>query len=129
MSLKKKVKNLKIPVLFINNGLFISQEKSFNKMNAYLFCSYNIISFLLEQFDLIIKYRKTEVFYFFRSYSFFNLFLLDLSYIRDLILHPKDLWKYLRFIFDRKLIFHQHIRFYANKALYYKINYLLICDI
>jgi len=48
---KKIINNLKIPVsflLFVDDGLFISQEKSFDKMNAHLFCSYNIISFLLE---------------------------------------------------------------------------------
>ena len=33
------------------------------------------------------------------------------------ILKPKDTWRYLGFIFDRKLLFHQHINFYANKAV------------
>jgi len=30
---------------------------------------------------------------------------------------PKDTWRYLGFIFNRKLCFRQHIDFYANKAI------------
>jgi len=33
-----------------------------------LFCSYNIISFLFNQFGLIIEHRKSKVFYFSRLY-------------------------------------------------------------
>jgi len=75
-------KNLKIPVsflLFINNRLFISQEKSLKKTNSYLFYSYNIISFLLKQFGLVIKHGKSKVFHFSRSHRLFNPPLLDLS--------------------------------------------------
>ena len=98
---KKRVKILKIPIsflLFVDNRLFISQEKSLDKMNAYLFCSYNTISSLLEQFSLIIKHGKTEVYHFSRLHGLFNPPLLDLSYIGDPILLPKDFWKYLGFI-------------------------------
>ena len=48
---EKYVKNLKIPVFFlsfIDDGLLISQEKSFEKTNLFLFCSYNIVSSLLD---------------------------------------------------------------------------------
>jgi len=118
---EKKEKSLKIPIsflLFVDNRLFISQEKSFDKRNSHLFCSYNIISSLLEQFGLIIKHIKTEVFYFSRLHSLFNPPSLDLSHIGDSILYPKDSWKYLGIIFDRKLFFYQHIKFYVNKALF-----------
>jgi len=79
---KKRTNNLKIPIsflFFVNNRLFISQEKSFGKINSILFYSYSIISSLLEQFGLIIEYRKSEVFYFSRLYSLFNPPLLDFS--------------------------------------------------
>ena len=33
------------------------------------------------------------------------------------ILQPNDTWKYLGFIFNRKLIFHQHVDFYTNKLI------------
>jgi len=105
---EKRTKNLKIPVLFlsfIDDKLFISQEKSFKKTNSHLFCSYNIISLLLEQFGLFIEHGKSEILYFSRLHSFFNLLLLDLGNFRGSILKPKDTWKYLGFIFNRKLSF------------------------
>ena len=37
---------------------------------------------------------------------------LDLSSIEGFVLTPKNSWKYLDFIFDRKLSFYQHIDFY-----------------
>jgi len=86
----------------VNDRLFISQKKSLDRINAYLFCSYNIISSLLKQFGLIIKHGKTEVFYFSRSYDFFNPPLLNLSCIGGHILYPKDLWRYPEFILDKK---------------------------
>ena len=66
---------------FVDNGLLISQEKSFEKTNLFLFCSYIIVSSLLNQFSLAIEHEKTEVFYFSRSYEDFNPPLLDLSSI------------------------------------------------
>jgi len=69
------------------------------------------------KFGLIIEYSKTEIFHFNRLHGFFNSSLLDLSTIRGPTLHPKNLWKYLGFIFDRKLTFHQHINYYSNKAI------------
>jgi len=65
-------KELKIPVsflLFVDDELFISQEKSLERTNSHLFYSYNVISFLLEQFELVIKHKKSDVFHFSRSQS------------------------------------------------------------
>ena len=50
---KKKLKNIlhNIPISilsFMDNGLFISQEKSFEESNAKIFCSYSIIFSLVE---------------------------------------------------------------------------------
>ena len=93
---EKCVKNLKIPVIllsFIDDGLLISQEKSFEKTNLFLFCSYNIVSSLLDQFGLAIEHKKTKVFYFSRSHRDFNLSLLDLSSIRSPTLTPRTIWQ------------------------------------
>jgi len=114
---EKRSNNIKIPVSFVDDGLFISQEKSLEKTNSYLFCSYNIISSLLDQFGLIIEHRKTKVFYFSRSHSLLNPPPLDLSHIGEPIICPKNSWKYLGFIFNRKLLFQQYVKFYSNKAL------------
>ena len=118
--LEKHLKNLKIPISvlsFMDDGLIIAQNKSFDSSIAQLFCSYNVLSKLLDSFSLVIKHSKTEVFHFSRSQGPFNPPLLNLSPIGGLILWPKDTWKYLGFIFDCKLTFHKHVNYYSNKAI------------
>jgi len=118
--LESQLRNLKIPVSilsFVDDGLLVAQSKSFNYSNSLLFCSYNIVFNLLSKFGLLIKHLKTEVFYFTRSHGIFNLSPLNLSSIGSPILYLKDFWKYLSFIFDRKLLFYQHINFYSNKVI------------
>ena len=72
---------------------------------------------LLDKFGLVVEHLKTEVFHFSRSHRSFNPPPLDLSPLDGPILTFKSSWKYLGFIFDRKLTFHQHIDFYSNRAL------------
>jgi len=118
--LEKHLKILKIPIsilLFVDDGLLLLQSKSFSISNSYLFCNYNIAAILLSKFGLIVEHLKTEVFHFTRSQESFNPPPLDLSPIGGPIFHLKESWKYLRFIFDRKLTFHQHINFYLNKVM------------
>ena len=86
-----KILNILISILsFVNNGLFIVQNKSISISNSHLFCGYNILSKLLNSFGLIIKHSKTEIFHFNRSQGLFNPPSLDLSPIRGPILCPKD---------------------------------------
>ena len=118
--LENRLKILNIPVLlisFIDDGLIIAQNKSIDILNSHLFCSYNVLSSLLAKFGLIIKHSKTETFHFNRSHRTFNPLPLDLSSIGGPILYSKNSWKYLGFIFDWKLTFHQHVDFYLNKAI------------
>ena len=118
--LEKHLKILKISISilsFIDNGLFVTQSKSFFISNSHLFCSYNITSNLLKSFGFIMEYSKTEVFYFSRLHRYSESSPLDLFILGGSILCPQDMWKYLSFIFDRKLIFHQYINFYTNKAI------------
>ena len=77
-------------ISFVDDELFISQNKSFDISNSHLFCSYNVMTNLLDKFSLIVEHSKTEVFYFNRSHSFFNPLPLDLSLIRGLVLTPKN---------------------------------------
>jgi len=68
--LEKRLKNLKISIsilLFVDDGLIIAQDKSLDISNSHLFCSYNVLSKLLDKFGLIIKHAKTENFHFNRS--------------------------------------------------------------
>jgi len=73
--LEKRLKNFNLPIStlsFIDNGLFIVQNKSFSSSNSQLFCSYNILSNLLNSFGLIVKHSKTEIFHFSRSHGPYN---------------------------------------------------------
>ena len=85
--------------------------------NSILFCSYNVVSSILDKFGLILEHGKMEAFYFSRAQNVFNFLPLDLLNIGGLILKPKSTWKYLGFIFNRKLLSYQHIDFYTNKAI------------
>ena len=64
-----------------------------------------------------MEHSKTEVFHLSRLQGPFNPPPLNLSPIGGLILYPKESWRYLGFIFDRKLLFHNHINFYVNKVI------------
>ena len=119
---KKRTKNLSISIpvsllYFVDSGLFISQEKSYEKSNTILYYSYTIISFFFSQFGLIIKHNKSQVFYFSRSTKKINPSPLDLRSVGSSILKSKDIWCYLGFFFNKKLSFQYHIYYYANKSL------------
>ena len=70
-------------ISFVNDSLFIFQSK--------FIVYYNIILFLLSKYSLVVKYEKTDVFYFSRSYRVFNLLFLNLSSIGDLVLLFKEM--------------------------------------
>jgi len=91
--LEKHLKNLDLNISilsFVDDGLLITQSKSFQISNACLFSSYNIAFNLLFKFGLLVKQLKTEVFHFSRSQEVFSPPLLDLSPLDSPILYPKD---------------------------------------
>jgi len=93
LSLENHLKILKIPISFISfvdDGLFISQNKSISYSNTNLFCSYNIISSLLTRCGLVVEYVKTDIFHFSRSHGVFNPPPLNLSVLGGPILLPKE---------------------------------------
>ena len=80
--LENRLKNLNIPVSFlsfVDNGLIIAQNKSFVISNSHLYCSYNVLSKLLDSFGLIIKHSKTEIMHFSQPQGLFNPLPLNLS--------------------------------------------------
>jgi len=88
--------------------LFFKKKVMKNQMQIFFIV---IISFpLFKQFSLTIEHRKSEVFHFSRSTK-------NLSSLGGSLLQPKNNWRYLRFIFNRKLSFCQHICYHSNKAL------------
>ena len=89
--LKKRTQNLLSSIFvstlsFVDDGLFIFQEKSYEKSNVNLFCSYSIISFLFKQFSLITEHNKSEVFHFSRATKNFDSLPLDLGLLEEPIL-------------------------------------------
>jgi len=118
---KKRIKNLnkEIPIdifSFVDDGLLISQEKSYSLSNSFLLCSYNIISKILIDASLIIEHNKTKLFHFIRAYYSPNPFI-DLSSVEGSVISPKPIWQYLGFYFDRRLNFNYHTHFYTTKCL------------
>jgi len=66
---KKRIKNLKEKIhadilSFVDDGLLISQEKSYDLSSAFLFSSYNMISKILTDAGLVMEHNKSEVFHF-----------------------------------------------------------------
>ena len=87
--LEIRLKNLNISVSFfsfVDDGLIIAQNKYFNISNSHLYCSYNVLSKLLDSFGLVIEHSKTEIFHFSRSQGLFNPPPLDLSLLGGPIL-------------------------------------------
>ena len=92
-SLEKYLKILKTPISmisFVDNRLFISQNKSISHSNTNLFFSYNIILSLLLKFSLIVEHGKTDAFHFSRLHGAFDSPPLNLSPIRGPLLLPKE---------------------------------------
>jgi len=92
-------------LFFLDDGIFVSQKKSYTKYNMNLYYNYSIISSLFNQFSLAIEHNKSEIFHFSRSTKNTNPPLLDLKSIGSTVLKPKDTWWYLEFFFDKKLFF------------------------
>lgn len=93
---EKRIKSLLSPIpivtlSFVDDGLLISQEKSYEKSNTNLFCGYNIILFFFTQFGLIVEHNKSEVFYFLRSTKNIYSLSLDLHLLGGLLLYLKDI--------------------------------------
>ena len=68
--LENHLKNLNIPmsiIYFVDDSFFISQNKSLHISNSCLFCSYNVMTKLLERFSFIVEYSKTKDFHFNKS--------------------------------------------------------------
>jgi len=76
---------------YIDNGLLVSQGRTYNKTLPELTSSYSIISDLMASFGLVMEYNKSEIFHFFRAHNNSNP-KLDLSAIGTSILKPKTYW-------------------------------------
>ena len=84
---------------YVDDGLLVSQGRTYNKTLLELTSSYSIVSDLMVSFGLVIEHNKSEIFHFSRVYNDSNP-ELDLLAISTLILKPKTYWQYLGFYFD-----------------------------
>ena len=75
-------------LLFVNNGLLISQGKTYNKTLPELYSSYRVVTDLMMMFGLVMEHDKSEIFHFSRMYNDSNL-ELDLSAMGAPTLKPK----------------------------------------
>jgi len=92
---KKRTKNLKenIPtdiLSFVDDGLLISQEKSYTLSSSFLLCSYNIISKILLDTGLVMEHNKTKILHFTRAQYPPNP-SIDLSSVGGPIISPKPI--------------------------------------
>jgi len=101
---------------YVDDGLLVSQGRTYNKTLPELTSSYSIVSDLMVSFDLVIEHDKSEIFHFSRAHNNSNP-KLDLLAISAPILKPKTYWRYLGFYFDWQLSFKEHVRFYSTKVL------------
>jgi len=100
----------------MDDGLLISQEKSYSLSSSFLLCSYNIMFKILIDAGLIMEHSKTELFYFTRACHPPNP-SIDLSLVEGPVISLKPIWRYLGFYFDCRLNFNYHTHFYATKCL------------
>ena len=100
----------------MDDGLLISQEKSYSLSSSFLLCSYNIMSKILIDAGLVMEHSKTELFHFTRAHHPPNP-SIDLSSVGGPVISPKPIWQYLGFYFDCRLNFNYHTHFYATKCL------------
>ncbi|CAA7271385.1 unnamed protein product [Cyclocybe aegerita] len=103
---------------FVDDGTILAQSKQLDDNNVGLHKAYKIIYLLFAAFALVLEHDKTELFHFSHRRDAYNP-LLDLGYAPHTgatPLKPKTYWRYLGFYFDRRLTFHEHVRYYATKA-------------
>jgi len=74
------------------------------------------MSRILIDTGLVMEYNKSKVFHFMRSQHPPNP-SLDLTSVKDPILTPKPIWRYLGFFFNHKLTFQYYVHHYANKCI------------
>ena len=89
---------------YVDNGLLVSQGRTYNKTLPELSSSYRVVMDLMVSFGLVMEHDKSEIFHFSRAHNDSNP-ELDLSAIGAPTLKPKTYWRYLGFYFDRRLSF------------------------
>ena len=111
---------LKMSLLsYVDDRTVMAQSKSFNENRETLKDAYAVLLHLFVAIGLVLEHSKTKYFIFDHSHSDYSP-PIDLGYAPytgENLLKPNLYWRYLGFYFDRKLLFHEHVRYYSTKAL------------
>ena len=100
-------------ISFVNNGLLILQENLLKKQTSFFFVIISSFCF----YSISLNSSLNKIFHFSKSYRTFNSPPLNLGLFEEPIYCPQDTWRYLGFIFNKKLSFQQHFNFCSNKTL------------
>jgi hypothetical protein len=117
---ESQVAHLNCNVLsYVDDGTLIVQAKDWGSNLNCLREVYRIVFNLFEHFGLVLEHDKSKLFHFTRKCGNTNppLALGWGPFTEETPLKPKEHWCYLGFFFDWHLLFHEHVRFYATKAI------------
>jgi Reverse transcriptase (RNA-dependent DNA polymerase) len=104
---------------YVDNGTLITHSSHLEDNLEPLKEAYGWIYHAFTSLSLVLEHTKSEVFHFTRARGNPDL-PIDLGFqpfMGDTLLRPQVTWHYLRFFFDQKLLFKEHIWFYTTKAL------------
>jgi len=106
-------------LLYVDDGTILTQSTHLAQNLPKLKTAYGIIFRLFTALGLVLEHDKSEVYHFSRSRgeSHPPIDLGFAPYMGDTPLGPKLYWRYLGFYFDHSLMFREHIRYYATKAM------------
>jgi hypothetical protein len=117
---KSQAAHLNCDVLsYVDDGTLIVQAKDWGSNLDCLQEAYGIVFNLFNCFGLVLEHNKSELFHFTHKCGDTNppLPLGWGPFTEETLLKPKEHWRYLGFFFDWHLLFHEHMHFYATKAI------------
>jgi len=106
-------------ISYVDDGTIIVQSKTWEENLVKLKSAYTTVFQLTAALGLVLEHEKSEAFHFSRKHEDLNP-PVDLGYAPhtgNTPLVPNKVWRYLGIFFDRKLLFKEHSKRYACKAL------------
>jgi Reverse transcriptase (RNA-dependent DNA polymerase)/Reverse transcriptase-like len=104
---------------YVDDGTLIAHSPQLEDNLEPLKEAYGWVYHAFTSLGLVLEHTKSKSFHFTRARGNPDL-PIDLGFqpfTGDTPLRPKATWHYLRFYFDQKLLFKEHIRFYTTRAL------------
>jgi hypothetical protein len=104
---------------YVDDRTLIIQAKDWGSNLDHLQEAYRIVFNLFNHIGLVLEHVKSELFHFTCKCGDTNppLALGWGPFTKETPLKPKERWRYLGFFFDWHLPFHEHVCFYATKAI------------